>query len=435
MLESVPVHMVTDDEGNVTKITTAGEMFGADFLIESNKIGNAAHQINKRREEAAEKDFVLKWAETIVPLEKGSAEYNAAVAELLSDDSLQYAKRIKLFQEIDQLDETAAKTTFNTAPVEEIFALNQSRHGVKYDEVAVRKELTEALAGIPPELAAYKTKKWQEFATMTRQKRSEASGAYETTIINKKIKEATQLQVDTYYKDFGPLYLDKNLDLSKLDMDAYISNLKPLQQGGAMTYSGTLEDKVFADLTNEINQRGNLDPAEQTQVIVKSITEFNKDKEAIKNMFPLPKVKQKKDQKQIDIPPAYSLGAGDTIPMSRIEKNDYKQFPLFNKESTQKVLKLVMEGNPIPVPMRSAANKYNISPYQLLIDTLEHYKDEEFYPNEDTKNFLLRKGNKLKGLKDSAKGFSPGTGQLSDATNYIAYVLSGTAPKRFIYRG
>jgi len=435
MLESVPVHMVTDDKGNVTKITTAGEMFGADFLIESNKIGNAAHQINKRKEERGEKDFVLKWAETIVPLEKGSAEYNAAVAELLSDDNLPYAKRIELFQEIDQLDETAAKTTFNTAPVEEIFALNQSRHGVRYDEVAVRKELTEALAGIPPELAAYKTKKWQEFATMTRQKRSEAGGAYETSIINNKIKDNTKLQVERYYKELGGLYTDENIDIKKVNLQSYISNLQVNRQEGAITYSNALEDKIYADLSNAINEKGDLDPGEQTKIITNSIAEFNKDEELIKSMFPLPKNKQKKDEKPIDAPPTYRLSSLDTVPNSRIEKNDYKQFPIINKEDAQKVLKLVMEGNLIPVPMRSLANKYNISPYQLLIDTLEHYKDEEFYPSEDTKNFLLKKGNKLKGLKDSAKGFSPGTGQLSDATNYIAYVLSGTAPKRFTYRG
>ena len=435
MLESVPVIMVTDEKGKVTKYTTAGEMYGKDFLIESNKIGNAAHQINKRNEEKGEKDFVLKWAENIVSLEKGSQEYNEKVTELLSDESMPYHKRIKLLKEIDEMDESRAKLTFNTAPVEEIFALNQSRHGVKYDEVAVRKELTEALAGAPPELADYKAQKWKEFATMTRQKRSEASGAYEITIINKKIKEATQLQVDTYYKDFGPLYLDKNLDLSKLDMDAYISNLKPLQQGGAMTYSGTLEDKVFADLTNEINERGNLDPAEQLQVIVKSITEFNKDKEAIKNMFPLPEKKIKKDEKPVDAPPTYRLSSLDVVPDSRIEKRDYKQFPIMSANDTQKVLKLALDGEKIPMPMRSLANKYNISPYQLLVDTLEHYKDEEFYPSEEDKNFLLQKGNKLMGLKDSVKGMSPGDGQLSDATNYVAYVLTGTAPKRLIYRG
>ena len=157
MLESVPVVMVTDEEGKVTKYTTAGEMYGKDFLIESNKIGNAAHQINKRNEEKGEKDFVLKWAENIVSLEKGSQEYNQKVAELLSDESMPYHKRIKLFKDIDEMDENQAKLTFNTAPVEEIFSLNQSKHGVMFDEVAVRKELIEALAGAPPELAEYKS--------------------------------------------------------------------------------------------------------------------------------------------------------------------------------------------------------------------------------------------------------------------------------------
>ena len=433
MLESVPVHMVTDDKGNVTKITTAGEMFGADFLIESNKIGNAAQQINKRKEEAAEKDFVLRWAETIVPLEKGSAKYNAAVAELLSDENIPYAKRIKLFQEIDQLDETAAKTTFNTAPVEEIFALNQSRHGAMYDETAVRKELTEALAGIPPELAAYKTKKWQEFATMTRQKRSEASGAYETTMINNKIKEATALMVEKYYPDVATAVM-RGKDISKMDVQEYIGNLKSNQQESSINYKNQLADQIYENIAAEINEKGELSAAKQGKIINKTITEFNQNKESLDGIFSNA-IKQKKDKKSIDAPPTYRLSSLDTVPNSRIEKNDYKQFPIINKEDAQKVLKLVTEGNLIPVPMRSLANKYNISPYQLLIDTLEHYKDEEFYPNEDTKNFLLRKGNKLKGLKDSAKGFSPGTGQLSDATNYIAYVLSGTAPKRFIYRG
>ena len=74
----------------------------------------------------------------------------------------------------------------------------------------------------------------------------------------KKIKEATQLQVETYYKDIGPLYQDENLDLSKLDTNAYMSNLKPNRQGGAMTYSQALEDKVYADLTSEINEKKKL---------------------------------------------------------------------------------------------------------------------------------------------------------------------------------
>lgn len=434
MLESVPVHMVTDDEGNVTKITTAGEMFGADFLIESNKIGNAAHQINKRREEAAEKDFVLRWAETIVPLEKGSAEYNAAVAELLADDNLQYAKRIKLFQEIDQLDETAAKTTFNTAPVEEIFALNQSRHGAMYDETAVRKELTEALAGIPPELAAYKTKKWQEFATMTRQKRSEASGAYETTMINNKIKEATALMVEKYYPDVATAVM-RGKDISKMDVQEYIGNLKSNQQESSINYKNQLAKQIYDNITTEINEKGQLSAAEQGVIMNKTITEFNKNKELLDGIFSNA-IKQKKDKKSIDAPPTYRLSTLQSVPLTRIEKQDYKQFPIISANDAQKVLKIVLE-DPMnmPMPMKWLANQYNVSPFELLIDTLEHYKEEEFYPSEEQRKFLLQKGNAHSGLKSSIKGMSPGTGQLSDATNYIVYALSGTAPKRLNYRG
>ena len=434
MLESVPVHMVTDDKGNVTKITTAGEMFGADFLIESNKIGNAAHQINKRKEEVAEKDFVLKWAETIVPLEKGSAEYNAAVAELLSDDNLPYAKRIELFQEIDQLDETAAKTTFNTAPVEEIFALNQSRHGAMYDETAVRKELTEALAGIPPELAEYKTKKWQEFATMTRQKRSEAGAAYETTMINNKIKEATALMVEKYYPDVATAVM-RGKDISKMDVQEYIGNLKSNQQESSINYKNQLADQIYENIAAEINEKGELSAAEQGKIINKTITEFNKNKESLDGIFSNA-IKQKKDEKPIDAPPTYRLSTLQSVPLTRIEKQDYKQFPIISANDAQKVLKIVLE-DPMnmPMPMKWLANQYNVSPFQLLIDTLEHYKEEEFYPSEEQRKFLLQKGNAHLGLKSSIKGMSPGTGQLSDATNYIAYALSGTAPKRLNYRG
>lgn len=434
MLESVPVIMVTDEEGNVTKYTTAGEMYGKDFLIESNKIGNAAFQINKRREETGEKDFVLKWAENIVSLEKGSQEYNEKVAELLSDESMPYHKRIKLFAEIDEMDTSRAKLTFNTAPVEEIFALNQSKHGVMFDEVAVRKELTEALAGAPPELAEYKATKWKEFATMARQKRSEASGAYETTIINTKVKEATALMTEKYYPDVATAVM-RGKDISKMDVAQYIGNLKTNQQESAISYKSALEDKIYANIAAEINEKGDLDQAEQRKIIEDTITEFNKDKEALNAIYGNAIETDKNKKEVIDAPPTYKLSSLDVVPESRIEKRDYKEFPIMSANDTQKVLKLALEGKLIPMPMRSLANKYNISPYQLLVDTLEHYKDEEFYPSEEDKNFLLQKGNKLMGLKDSVKGMSPGDGQLSDATNYVAYVLSGTAPKRLIYRG
>ena len=434
MLESVPVVMVTDEEGKVTKYTTAGEMYGKDFLIESNKIGIAAHQINKRNEEKGEKDFVLKWAENIVSLEKGSQEYNEKVAELLSDESMPYHKRIKLFKEIDEMDENQAKLTFNTAPVEEIFSLNQSKHGVMFDEVAVRKELTEALAGAPPELAEYKAKKWKEFATMTRQKRSEASGAYETTIINTKIKDATALMTEKYYPDVATAVM-RGKDISKMDVQEYIGNLKTNQQESSMSYKSALENKIYANISAEINEKGGLDQAEQTKIIEDTITNFNKDKEALDAIFGNAIEADKKKKEVVDAPPTYKLSSLDVVPESRIEKRDYKEFPIMSANDTQKVLKLALEGKLIPMPMRSLANKYNISPFQLLVDTLEHYKDEEFYPSEEDKNFLLQKGNKLMGLKDSVKGMSPGDGQLSDATNYVAYVLSGTAPKRLIYRG
>ena len=434
MLESVPVVMVTDEEGKVTKYTTAGEMYGKDFLIESNKIGNAAFQINKRREETGEKDFVLKWAENIVSLEKGSQEYNEKVAELLSDESMPYHKRIKIFKEIDEMDTSRAKLTFNTAPVEEIFSLNQSKHGVMFDEVAVRKELTEALAGAPPELAEYKAQKWKEFATMTRQKRSEASGAYETTIINTKVKEATALMTEKYYPDVATAVM-RGKDISKMDVQEYIGNLKTNQQESSMSYKSALEDKIYANIAAEINEKGDLDQAEQRKIIEDTITEFNKDKEVLNAIYGNAIESDKKKKEVIDAPPTYKLSSLDVVPESRIEKRDYKEFPIMSANDTQKVLKLALEGKLIPMPMRSLANKYNISPYQLLVDTLEHYKDEEFYPSEEDKNFLLQKGNKLMGLKDSVKGMSPGDGQLSDATNYVAYVLSGTAPKRLIYRG
>ena len=434
MLESVPVVMVTDEEGKVTKYTTAGEMYGKDFLIESNKIGNAAFQINKRREETGEKDFVLKWAENIVSLEKGSQEYNEKVAELLSDESMPYHKRIKIFKEIDEMDENQAKLTFNTAPVEEIFSLNQSKHGVMFDEVAVRKELTEALAGAPPELAEYKATKWKEFATMARQKRSEAGGAYETTIINTKVKEATSLMTEKYYPDVATAVM-RGKDISKMDVAQYIGNLETNQQESAISYKSALEDKIYANIAAEINEKGDLDQAEQRKIIEDTITNFNKDKEALNAIFGNAIETDKKKKEVVDAPPTYKLSSLDVVPESRIEKRDYKEFPIMSANDTQKVLKLALEGKLIPMPMRSLANKYNISPYQLLVDTLEHYKDEEFYPSEEDKNFLLQKGNKLMGLKDSVKGMSPGDGQLSDATNYVAYVLSGTAPKRLIYRG
>ena len=434
MLESVPVIMVTDEEGKVTKYTTAGEMYGKDFLIESNKIGNAAFQINKRREETGEKDFVLKWAENVVSLEKGSQEYNEKVAELLSDESMPYHKRIKLFAEIDEMDTSRAKLTFNTAPVEEIFSLNQSKHGVMFDEIAVRKELTEALAGAPPELAEYKAKKWGEFATMARQKRAEAGGAYETTIINTKIKEATALMTEKYYPDVATAVM-RGKDISKMDVAQYIGNLKTNQQESAISYKSALEDKIYANIAAEINEKGDLDQAEQRKIIEDTITEFNKDKEALNAIYGNAIESDKKKKEVVDAPPTYKLSSLDVVPESRIEKRDYKEFPIMSANDTQKVLKLALEGKLIPMPMRSLANKYNISPYQLLVDTLEHYKDEEFYPSEEDKNFLLQKGNKLMGLKDSVKGMSPGDGQLSDATNYVVYVLSGTAPKRLIYRG
>ena len=196
-----------------------------------------------------------------------------------------------------------------------------------------------------------------------------------------------------------------------------------------------MENKIYANISAEINEKGGLDQAEQTKIIEDTITNFNKDKEALDAIFGNAIEADKKKKEVVDAPPTYKLSSLDVVPESRIEKRDYKEFPIMSANDTQKVLKLALEGKLIPMPMRSLANKYNISPYQLLVDTLEHYKDEEFYPSEEDKNFLLQKGNKLLGLKDSVKGMSPGDGQLSDATNYVAYVLSGTAPKRLIYRG
>ena len=434
MLNSVPVIMVTDENGEVTQYTTAGEMYGRDFLLESNKIGNAAFQINKRNEEKAEKDFVLKWAETIVDLEKGSQEYNAKVAELFADESMPMHKKIQLFTEIDEYDTQQAEALFRKEPVEEVFAKYESTYGEFFDEVKAREELANALSSVPPELAEYRATKWKQFATMARQKRTESGGAYESSLINNRVKEAMLIQIEDKYPELTNKFLRDEVE--GMSIKQYLGNLELNQKNSGFKYTNELTKEIYSNLGQAMQEKGALTLPEQQKIIVDTINDFNKDDKRLERIFtPKGITKVKKEEKPIDAPPTYKLSTLDSIPLSRIEKNDYKQFPIINKNDAQKVLKLATEGNSIPVPMRSLANKYNISPYQLLIDTLEHYKNEDFYPSEDVRNRLLQKGNAEKGLKDSAKGFSPGNGQLSDATNYIAYVLSGTAPKRFSYRG
>jgi len=437
MLESVPVHMVTDDKGNVTKITTAGEMFGADFLFESNKISKTVFEIKKRDETKAENNFVLKWAEEIVSLEKGSTEYQEKVNELFNDDSLPYHKKIILFNDIDKIDTARAEAqfSFSKVAVEEIFARNQSVYGEFFDEVAVRKELTKSLSNIPSELASYKAQKWKEFATLARQKRTEAGGAYESSLINNKVKEAAVIQIENFYPELKNKYLRGEVE--GLSIENYLGKLKLYQADSGRTYKNELIKNIYSNIGKAMQEKGELTLPEQNEIIDNTINEFNKDAKRLEAIFTPPDVKkvEKKVEKKEQAPKAYSWGTIKTLSKERVKANDYKKYPLINKKSTQDILKYVMEENRMPAAMIDAANKYNISPYQLLIDTLEHYKDEEFYPSEETRNYLSQKGEKLLGLKNAVKGFSPGSGQLSDATNYIAYALSGTVPKRFIYRG
>ena len=437
MLESVPVHMVTDDKGNVTKITTAGEMFGADFLFESNKISKTVFEIKKRDETKAENNFVLKWAEEIVSLEKGSKEYQEKVDELFNDDSLSYHKKIILFNEIDKIDiaRAEAQFSFSKVAVEEIFARNQSVYGEFFDEVAVRKELTKSLSNIPPELASYKAQKWKDFASLARQKRTEAGGAYESSLINNKVKEAAVIQIEGFYPELRDKFLRDEVE--GLSIENYLGKLKLYQADSGRTYKNELIKNIYSNIGKLMQEKGELTLPEQNEIIDNTINEFNKDAKRLEAIFTPPnvKLKEKKEEKKEEAPKAYSWGTIKTLSKERVKANDYKKYPLINKKSTQDILKYVMEENRMPAAMIDAANKYNISPYQLLIDTLEHYKDEEFYPSEETRNYLSQKGEKLLGLKNAVKGFSPGSGQLSDATNYIAYVLSGTVPKRFIYRG
>ena len=108
-------------------------------------------------------------------------------------------KKIQLFTEIDEYDTQQAEALFRKEPVEEVFAKYESTYGEFFDEVKAREELANALSSVPPELAEYRATKWKQFATMARQKRTESGGAYESSLINNRVKEAMLIQIEDKY--------------------------------------------------------------------------------------------------------------------------------------------------------------------------------------------------------------------------------------------
>ena len=434
MLGQIPVEMRTNDRGEVVEMVTADEMFGSDFFLEQDKIGQAVKRTNDRNAKIEETAFTNTYAEGLIRAEKNSPEYKKIKEDAFNDpgfQNLSFLKKVELIEGLDEKDTEFARLQHSSTieNVDAFFAKYRSRHGILYDENEANQELNKILSNFPPELSNYVADQWSNFQTMSNTKR--VTGKANLSQINTLAGRIADNAVKSRYPEIGEKLFrgdDGNLDLGK-----YLGTRSEAIRTGDIELRQILTDAAIDALQDVADEGGSLDVKDQGKIISDAMNLVIKDKERMNGV--LPAIAQKETETEggetpkVETAPTYKL---DTyIPVERLTEGAYLNAPVFDAPTTEKLIEEIRTGRRLPVPVINAALRAGVSPQQLILDTAGFYKDEDWYPSDMERIRLLKEGNDEKGFGDSLQSRSPLSSPFATATNHLAIVLTGIVPPRF----
>ena len=434
MLGQIPVEMRTNDRGEVVEMVTADEMFGSDFFLEQDKIGQAVKRTNDRNAKIEETAFTNTYAERLIRAEVNSPEYDKLKEEALNDpnfENLSFLKRLELVSGLENLDTEFAKLQHKSTiqSVDNFFAKRRSQYGILFDENEANRELSKILANPPPELSGYVADQWANFQTLAAKKR--VAGKANLSEIDKLAGEIANNAVKSRYPEIGEKLLrgdDGNLDLGK-----YLGTRSEAIRTGDIELRRILKDVAIDALQDVVEEGGSLDVKNQGTIISDAMDKVINNKERMNGI--LPAIAQKEteteggDTPKVETAPTFKL---DTyIPGERLKEGAYLNAPVFDAPTTEKLIEEIRTGRRLPVPVINAALRAGVSPQQLILGTAGFYKDEDWYPSDMERTRLLKEGNDEKGFGDSLQSRSPLSSPFATATNHLAIVLTGIVPPRF----
>tara|TARA_Y100001963_G_scaffold68804_2_gene95917 strand:+ start:628 stop:2862 length:2235 start_codon:yes stop_codon:yes gene_type:complete len=430
MLDGIPIEMKKNKKGEVTEVITAGEMYGADFLLETDKIAQAAKRTRDRLSEGEETGFTTKYAEALIRLEKGSKEYRELWDKALNDESfknLSFTKRLDVLTDLAPKDEEFARSQFDKVAVDAVFTKYRSLHGILYNENAAAKELRQALNSAPPELSGYVADQWNNFQTMSNNKR--VTGKANMPDIRRKAKDLASNAVKSKYPTIGEKMLRD--EAGDIDIGKYLGEQGEAIRTADIELRRVLEEVAIDALKEAVEEEKDISGDNQTKIIDNAMREIIKDKETMKGLLPDIGVEKEEDKKEGDkkeVLPTFKLDR--IVPTSRLKEGAYKQSPVYDAETTGQLIDDLRKARRLPVPVINAAFRAGVSPQQLILDTAEFYKDQDFYPSDMERIRLLKQGKDEEGFRKSLQSRSPLGSPFSVATNHLAIVLTGIAPPR-----
>ena len=430
ILGSIPVRMIKDGDGNVVDMISADEALGTDFFLNKDKLGEAAWRTRNREIKTAKSAFASKHAASLIFLDSRDPAYEAKLKEILTDpefENIPIDQKITLVKDWKTADEEWAEVLWvgGKQGVDDVFAKYNEMSGVLFDPDEFRKELTEAMVGLPNELKEYGREQWNNAQSLISKKTSEARVNF-GDINTHAAKLSKAIVTKAYPKDF-PVSNAENLD--------------PLlyteqQKEAALVGKAIIDDqlsRVGRDAIEKANEDAiekdiNLSQNQLIKIAKDAQQEWFKDENNWKDL--LPPIGVKEESKEGFKPTLGMYSLDSRVPDNRFIEGAHKQHPVYNSENTGKLVELLRDRSVIPGSVKRGANLNNISPAQYIYDNAQFYQGADWYPNEEEWIELLKEGNNSKGIDDSLQSASPYRGPLSDATNYLSVVLTGNFPSR-----
>ena len=221
----------------------------------------------------------------------------------------------------------------------------------------------------------------------------------------------------------------------KYDYKSILSNQNILQKEGAAIVGSKLEAITLDALRNAVRDEKLPDNAEldiniQRKVMLDAIEKYKQSDEFKADTKDSEKLLDKSDNatQVYDWPPETTFfKTNNVITPERMET--WESIPLYDKETTESIYKTYADKNGyLPIRLRQAAARQNISPEELMLKNVDLHKFEtDWVPNDEEREEILRDGNQAKGFIEGSFIGAPTTGALANASRVFDNILNGTS--------
>ena len=413
---------IFDDQGQPISVN---EAYGMELLEDQAEISRNIKTIRDNRKAAAED--ALESDPTFsatIGLDPQSPQWQTTYETLRADPAyaaLSDAELRKLVLDQSSEAERWQGATFNAAEVDGFIFSQQNAFGSEWNEGEANQIFRRLIENAPQAERRRLQQKWQE---LREQKRSEARGDIDSTLMRDVVDRRTKALVEQLFPAEGAAilrWMDENPDG---DLIEYLGSVDA-QKAKAIrrVRMDFMRDGIRAIRARTAEKQGRLDPADQADVWDET---WAKKKDSY-----LPASTQQSSGGTNPAPPSQSssqqpqqtqkYSPSQAIPEDVVRSGQ----ALYEPADIGPLVVAAANGLAIPTQVKRAARTYGMTPGQFVL-----YQAEQsgFEVPPAMRKKILRQSNQSMGIEQSLVAMSPGGGPLSKSTGVLLDILTGSAP-------